>query len=325
MKEIEKISASKLSMYFGCPWAWYMHYVARIKVPSSSKLVFGAAIHEHLKQFYEKNYKTAESYAGAWRYYWYGIVNKEFGRKEDVKWGKEGEEHIFANLGSSICTKFYEKNRPLPRPMAVERPFKLEIEINVPEIGKRKIFIDGVYDRIDLFKKDGHLIPVVSDYKSDYNLPSDGYLKNHQQLTMYSMSFEKDYGVIPLVGLYHLRSGNTKYTKKTEKDHEFLKSKIAEAIGKIEKKDFTPFYGFHCNHWCDYSDVCEKYRVKKKLEGGIIVEGDDKEIIEANWENRTILGPEDVNAKRIEDNLVDLFRENQNLDYENLKRKQSRL
>jgi len=139
------------------------------------------------------------------------------------------------------------------------------------------------------------------------------------------MSFEKDFGVVPLVGLYHLRSGQVKFTQKTEKDHEFLKAKIAEAVGRIENKDFVPFYGFHCNHWCDYSKVCEKYRVKKKIGGGIIVEGDDKEIVEANWETRTVLGPEDKDAKIVKENLEDLFKETQNLDYETLKRKQSRL
>jgi hypothetical protein len=141
---------------------------------------------------------------------------------------------------------------------------------------------------------------------------------------MYSMSFEKDFGVVPLVGIYHLRSGEVKCTQKTEKDHEFLKSKIAEAVGRIEKKDFVPFYGFHCNHWCDYSEVCEKYRVKKKVEG-IVVEGDDKKIVEISWEDRKVLSPQDIDDRKVEENLSDIFKSNQEFDYEKLKRKQSHL
>ena len=53
-KGLGLVSATKLTTFFGCPFAFYLQYIEHMKVPKSSAAAFGDAIHYSLEQFYKK-------------------------------------------------------------------------------------------------------------------------------------------------------------------------------------------------------------------------------------------------------------------------------
>lgn len=77
IKRIKKLSASKITLWRHCPLAFFQRYVAHERVPDDIRLAFGKSIHYFLNQFYEKNYKTPDSFANSWSWYWRRFISGE--------------------------------------------------------------------------------------------------------------------------------------------------------------------------------------------------------------------------------------------------------
>jgi hypothetical protein len=78
MRKKGKLSATKITTYKGCSMAFFLHYVAGEKVPTNVRYAFGKAIHYFAELFYKRRFKSPESFAGFWKYYWTSTVSGDF-------------------------------------------------------------------------------------------------------------------------------------------------------------------------------------------------------------------------------------------------------
>ena len=62
MADVGKISSTKITTYKGCSFAYFLKYVAHEKVPTNIRAGFGKEIHYMLELFYDRNFKSAESF-----------------------------------------------------------------------------------------------------------------------------------------------------------------------------------------------------------------------------------------------------------------------
>ncbi|MCX8158802.1 MAG: PD-(D/E)XK nuclease family protein [Candidatus Pacearchaeota archaeon] len=294
-----RLSASKITTYKGCPLAYYLKYVEHVDVPSDVRTVFGKVIHSMLNDFYDKNFKSPDSFANAWKYRWfrecsgetlsekrkkiYKIIEYNTGKTPirlgtHIRFCSQSSQEIeplevffgYMKLGENILKRFYEDFKPRPPPILKESSFELTIKGNQRE---HKVIV--IFDRIDL--KNG--LPIIGDYKTDKKSPEDNpedkafQLHRHPQFTLYSLAFRQLIkegrlkGIIPdsiekeaEIWYYHLRSGKIFQTFRSEKDFEYVTSLLDDVADGILCQRFTPFYGFHCS-MCPYQIACEKYSV----------------------------------------------------------------
>ncbi len=78
-KEVKRLrhSASKITMYKGCPLAYFLKYEQHVQVINGINLSFGKIIHSMLDSMYEKNYKDAESFTKTFGYRWHRCCSGE--------------------------------------------------------------------------------------------------------------------------------------------------------------------------------------------------------------------------------------------------------
>jgi len=293
-----RLSASKITTYKGCPLAYFLKYVEHVNVAEDVRAVFGKVIHSMLDKFYELNFKSADSFAGAWRFNWFRACSGETltGKRKEifkineyplsngtirlgthVKFCKPNSDADpvgiffgYMKLGENILKGFYEQFKDRPPPILREAAFEVNIKGN-----HRNHNVIVIYDRIDL--KNG--LPIIGDYKTDKTSPEESpeekafQLHRHPQFTLYSLAFRQLIkegrlkGIIPEgiekeagIWYYHLRSGKIFQTMRSEKDYEYILNLLEDVTEGILSQKFTPFYGFHCS-MCDYQAPCEQYSV----------------------------------------------------------------
>ena len=244
---IKKLSASKLATYRGCPLSFNYHYLMHVKVPQSPSKVFGKEIHYMLQQFYEKKFKSADSFVNFWSFRWYETASQQSGEK--IMFRNDAQKHIMCAEGKTILRNFYEHNKKLSKPIMVEEDFGgYNIELGEYDARCRGIKLIGKWDRVDEIKGDIE----ITDYKTDRFSPEENtfLLHRHPQFTLYALAWKIKFGDIPKLNMLHLRSGKSFETRRTEDDFEYLCDIIFKTKQRVEEGDFTPFYGFHCK-LCD--------------------------------------------------------------------------
>lgn len=322
MAELKKLSASKITTYKGCSFAYYLKYVLHEKVPTNVRYAFGKGIHYMLEEFYKKNYKSPDSFAGYWNHYW-GILGSGGNLKGKQKLELKVNEYPLKNgnvlklgthieygedpvgvffgcmkLGQKILKQFYQRHIPEKDTKNKERnpPIEIEKGFGVKKIEPFKINgvnMIGYIDRIDKDSKGRHFI---ADYKTDKKTPGkDAFiLHRHPQFTLYSYVFrelfkEKEEAIL----YYHLRSGEVFKTHRNEKDYDYLKRLIDDVTDGITCDRFTPFYGFHCS-FCDYKVACEKYSFE--YHGGPRIDAQNKIIGAKKFTDWDIDPPEELSG-----------------------------
>jgi CRISPR/Cas system-associated exonuclease Cas4 (RecB family) len=285
ISDIFPLSATKISTWKTCPFAFYLKYIEKVKVPQSVHLAFGKSVHYALEQFYKKNFKSAESFAKWWAHQWQRMIaGQNLGKERDF-WGvrehswtnKSGERipiqfcnliyfpqnekdaigayFAYRKLGMNILQKFYEKHKALSKPFATEKRITFDF---------RGYKILAILDRAD--EHEGKKF--VTDYKTDKGFPSsdDPVLLNHHQFTIYSAAFRDLFGVEESgILYYHLRSllndSKTSIIKTQRLSHHFDNlERVCESTFKgVEKalQDgiFDQVWDHRCR-FCDYSKPC---------------------------------------------------------------------
>lgn len=102
-KGIGIVSATKLTTYRGCPLAYEIKYIERIKVPATPAAFFGQQIHYILDQFHKKNFKSKRSFLNwAW-FYWFSSVEGKFKQKIRIAWSNPvRQKFMFEKYGIKI-------------------------------------------------------------------------------------------------------------------------------------------------------------------------------------------------------------------------------
>lgn len=287
MAKVGRLSPSKITTYLGCSMAYFLKYIQHEKIPDNIRLIFGKEIHYLAENRYKKNFKSADTFAGFWKFRWYSTIAGEFlkgkqkegllVKKIELKSKNKEEPFIlkignhtdlynfddpagiffgYKKLGENILKNFYENSKKMPRPIETEMNFGRKkddiIELNGHELR-------GVFDRIDEW--DGKMF--IGDYKTNKKSPEKNSFDLHRnlQFTIYSYVFRKLFNKKEEAILFHhLRSGDIFETHRSEKDYDYLKLILDKVSKNISNDEFIPFYGFHCD-FCDYQTPCEKYTI----------------------------------------------------------------
>jgi RecB family exonuclease len=276
-ERILTLSASKIALWHSCPMAFFLRYVEpQPDNKESMNLTFGKAIHFMLDRFYEVYYKSPDSFANYWKYYWSATCSGGFlkGKKKEntkiIEYPLRGDKTLriredintyhpkpageffgYMKLGENILKNFYEKNIKLQKPVYREK----RIVVNI--FGYNVIVI---FDRID--KLNGYWY--ITDYKTDKNF--DVFIIHRSpQFTICSKAFREHFNETEENILYYrLRTGKIYESKRSEGDYNYLKKLIGTTYQEIEnaidKNGFVPHYGYKCKP-CDYKRGCERYSI----------------------------------------------------------------
>jgi len=237
---VRPLSYTSFSTYRKCPFKYKLRYVDGVPEGPRHYYSFGSTLHRSVEFFY-KHFEAPEldELLGYYDKHW---VSAGYGSKE--------QEMEYKALGTHILTLFHELNSDnYLIPLALERSFKMEVE-GIP--------VRGIIDRVD---RVGSKLRII-DYKSAKRMPSSRDVSENQQLTMYQLAVERDFGhEVEKVGIYHLRRLKTIWSpaRTLEEKNQFI-GQLMEVAEGIESCHFPAVKGYYCQH-CDYQLRCPHFRL----------------------------------------------------------------
>lgn len=172
---------------------------------------------------------------------------------EEVKWPKDEDPYVAYRKSAEIADRMQARWQKLPRPLAVERPFSIEVE------GFR------VRGRIDQYRADpvlttGEALLMMVDIKTGRQLMSQ--MEAFLQSFLYFKAIQSfdDLPDLPVdrdnIAFYHARSNKYQQGRIDERRHRRLASRILNGRARqIAMGQFEPSYGMWCK-MCDFSDLC---------------------------------------------------------------------
>ena len=228
------LSASAIDTYENCPLKYRLGSVDGVpQTANKPELVFGNIMHKVLQRFHEPNKKLTKERI-------LNILEEEW-KKDEFEYSVR--EQKFKEQGIELLKEyihFLHDNKP----NVLEREKSFDFKIG-------RINIRGIIDRIDKIS-DG---TAIIDYKTSKTTSS---AKSNLQLAIYSMylaqSKEKGIGGLPASASLHFLREYDKPIKShsfTKEELIMVREKIETVADGIQKKEFNPKKGRHCE-WCDY-------------------------------------------------------------------------
>ena len=269
-------SPTKVGLWKDCPFAYYLRYNLKKKPKIPIYNALGRTIHYMLKLFYEKNFKSEESFVNCWKHYFRMYMAGDFLSKNkdeiekrvvEVKFanGDEGEIVVASDFlifdlndeevkrtfwgalhaGQSMLTQFYRKHISDDKPLTTEKQLRTNF---------RGYNLLGVIDKI--VEEDGKKI--IVDYKTTRREPSNMELNKGWQFTFYSLLFRLNYDEDEdSLVIEHLRTGKEFKTTRNEGDFDNLEEVLDEMSDSIIREKFNPNFNYRCRS-CLYRTICEE-------------------------------------------------------------------
>lgn len=146
--------------------------------------------------------------------------------------------------GVVLLEGFFDKGYdPKGIPIALEEPFKLRITPTLT--------VGGKIDRIDKLK-DGTV--EIIDYKTG-TVPKSRDPARDMQLSVYAMTALSQKVI---VSFYFFEDQKKVSSTRTKEELEETKKEIERRADEIEKSDFHPTPGKHCD-FCEFRLICEAW------------------------------------------------------------------
>jgi RecB family exonuclease len=252
-----RISYSSLETYRNCPLKYKYKEIDKLKEPKSKEAVFGTLVHSTMKFVYDPALipptpeQALDHFSRGW--------NSEI-------WENELEERAAFSQGIEMIQRYYRNNNPKDATIvALESNFSLEIE-NPMRPGETHT-IRGIIDRIDKTENGYEII----DYKTSKKMPSQDFVDNNLQLSIYLKAFLTRYpkevdniGNIT-VSLYFLKHGVKLSSTRTLQDLQQVDNLFLEVISLIEEGQFDAHVSPLCD-WCGFQKICPMWKHKFKEE-----------------------------------------------------------
>jgi|GEM_PF-4078605 len=266
------ISATKLTTYRGCPFAYFLEYKLHLPKKSPPNVKAGLAFHQVLADFNRGNLNTLEELIEGreiiengkkkkipgWKGRWY-----QASYAKDVYFEDEKERHIIFEKGVKLLEKFYERENGKPRASQfIEHKFKELVNIN----GKEYL-LEGTFDKIDTATRPTKII----DYKTGSFL-SKNTKDFGLQLTIYYLCYKKMLESCKIVGsaepeiiVYGFSFSDCEIeeycTARSNIDVDYLEQQIKLFLEGLKSRNFVPFVPSsrfdHCKkcNW-NHNDFC---------------------------------------------------------------------
>ncbi len=249
---ITYLSYSQIDTFSICPLQYKYKFILRIPTPPSGAAAFGSAIHETMRDFYQRilagQDPTQEDLLKILAENWVSLGYSS--KNQEEKYKREGEK---------ILRAFYEKTYDRKtKPKCLEQVFSVKISSGLK--------IGGKIDRIDLTEQGVEVI----DYKTG-SASSKKDVAKDLQLTIYALVATDgtlEYmGILdktPLpeevkVSFYFFDNQEKVSAVRTREELEQVKKELIAKAEEIYKSDFSPSPGKMCD-FCDYRLLCEAWR-----------------------------------------------------------------
>jgi len=241
-----------LDTYKQCPKKYKFQQIDKIKIPKTKEAVFGTLVHESLKFMFSRDplFPTLEEVLASFRE---KLAESPIKNEDKERYGEAGME---------MLRKFWKKNPPWNfNVIDTESRFEVTLDDNT---NKTTHVLAGIIDRIDTPSESTY---EVIDYKTSRKLPSQKYVDEDLQLSLYHLAITKrwphtdpDYIIL---SLYYLKAGEKLSTKRSGGALKTTEEKVLEKIHAIEEKiksdDFPPKPSALCN-WCGYRPICPAWK-----------------------------------------------------------------
>lgn len=243
-KDELRLSASKIKTYKDCPLKFKFSYVMEAPTKARPYFDLGTAVHavaEHLTKLQMEGTKPTEELA-------FEILSKEWNANSFQSETQENQAKEKAKEMIKTYLKWISENKNTP--IAVEQPFRIEIE-GIP--------FNGFIDRVEKTPDDQF---AVTDFKTGAVYETSKSIKVDPQMNVYALGVQKQYGKLPVnTSLFYLKHDKIVDNPIEESQVESVKEDIGNTVKSILNEEFeaTPSYQVCRN--CEYWSICDKKEI----------------------------------------------------------------
>jgi len=227
--------------YLTCPLKYRYSHVLRIPVLRHHLVIYGAALHEAVAQFFMRQLRgkpmteteLVSVFEGAWRSE--GFLSRE-------------HEALRLAQGRQTLRRFYAQQQAAPeRPLLIEEKFRFPLG---------PLLVVGRWDRVDR-QDDG---AVIIDYKSSdvrEQDAADRRTRESLQLLVYALAWKTLHDELPLrVELRFLETGLTGRAEFTDDDLARAVGILQTAAAGIRSRNFQATPNEFACQWCAFQAIC---------------------------------------------------------------------
>ncbi len=240
-KDKLRLSASKIKTYRDCPLKFKFSYVLQAPTKARSYFELGTAVHavaEHLTKLQMDGTEPTEELA-------FEILEKEWNATSFQSETQENQAKEKAKTMIKTYLKWISENKNSP--VAVEQPFRIEIE-GVP--------FNGFIDRVE--KTPDEKFAVV-DFKTGGVYETSKSIKVDPQMNIYALGVEKQYGEFPVnASLFYLKHDKIVDNPIDVTQVKSVKEEIGNTVKSILNEDFEATPSYQTCRNCEYWSICDK-------------------------------------------------------------------
>jgi DNA helicase II / ATP-dependent DNA helicase PcrA len=251
---VNYLSYSQMDGFSVCPRQYRYRYILNLPSPPSAAQNLGTAVHESLKDFYQK---TKNSLLKGEKEEILKLLGENW---QSVGFDNKKHEEETRKKAEEILVWFYENcfdKGELGKVLVLEQPFSLRISPSLK--------VGGKIDRIDELV--GGEIEII-DYKTGGKVPSQKEVDENEQLTVYALA-AGEIGSLRWRGpiekiklsLWFLDGQVKVSTRRKVVDIEKMRERIIKTAEEISKSDFPAKAGrpFPCD-FCPYRLICDAWK-----------------------------------------------------------------
>ena len=245
-KDELRLSASKIKTYMDCPLKFKFSHVIQAPTKARSYFELGTAVHavvEHLTKLQMEGTKPTKDLA-------WDILEKEWNVNSFDTEIQENQAKEDAKTMIITYLKWVSENKNTP--LAVEQPFKIEIE-GIP--------FNGFIDRVE--KTPDEKFTVV-DFKTGGVYETNKSIKTNPQMNLYALGVQKQYGEIPVnTSLFYLKHDKIVNNPVEESQVKSVKEDIGNIVKSILNEEFDATPSYQVCKYCEYTNICDKKEIKE--------------------------------------------------------------
>lgn len=261
-------SFSQIQTYLSCPLKYRYEKIDKIKPETQTEslhLILWSTVHETLEYLYKQIENTTIPDESELHNYFQKLRNTELERVNTIHGENYFDDEIltqFFNRGEKYINRYYTNYHPF------DQAISMKTEENINFTLEERLKFRGKVDRLDI-KND---TMTIVDYKTSKSLPKDGNNSIEEQITLYGIAIENDYGkqiktIIGKVIYLHLER---EYQREITKEKiDTTKIKYYTLMKEIEDKKikyqsgnqeiFEAKSGYHCQN-CSFMQICPLYK-----------------------------------------------------------------
>lgn len=267
---MEIYSHSRLSSFEQCKLKFKYKYLDKIEpeIVSTIEAFLGSRVHDTLEKLYnDLKFQKLNSKEELFEF-----LDKEWVEKwtDDIKIVREDyTNENYLDMGKKFVSDYYDRFHPFDQAKLIG----CEIHINIKLDSEGKYQLQGYIDRLD---SKGEIYE-IHDYKTASSLPLQEYIDSDRQLALYALAVKEGYKDAKQVKLiwHYLAFDKEILSERTDEQLEQLKKDTIKLIKEIEIcDDFPPATSPLCD-WCEFKQICPKWRHLYEAETQEIFTNDD--------------------------------------------------